>query len=227
MTLVMFCYIMACLAPQLANGAVTGKMLLYEDTFSTSKNSIFGGYSDNISDNYFQNGKYRIRVFPMDNSSIEQSRVKSSNIILEVDATQVSGPNDNGYGVIFRNNNWKSYYQFLISGDGYYQIARWMNNSWSTRLANNSWSTGPVDETWSPIYWINSSGIIHTGNATNLINVTCDANKFSFYINDKKVDEFSDNNSNPGTIGFMVRTGNTPGAVTIDFDILIVWGISR
>jgi hypothetical protein len=222
----MLCCILLCSAPQAANGAIAEKTLLYADNFSTSKNSIFGSYSDNTSNNYFENGKYRITVFPMNFSSAYQSGAKCSDIALEVEATQVSGPDDNGYRVIFRLYDWENYYYFLISGDGYYQIAKLMNNSWSARMMNNSWSTSLTDKTWSPIYWIKSSAI-HTENATNRINVTCDENKFSFYINDQKINEFMDNNSYPGGIGLMARTENTPGAVTIDFDNLRVWGISR
>jgi len=208
LTLSMFCCIMTCLASQPANGAITGDKPSYEDNFSTSKNSFFGSYSDDISSNYFENGKYRIEVFPMNSSSAYFARTMPTNFTLEVEATQVSGPNDNGYGVIFESENWKNYYYFLISSDGYYRIARLINNIWLVESMNN---------------W-NKSDVILTGNATNLINITCNKGNFSFCVNDQYVGGFNDEYSDPKMIGLMAETENTPGTVIIDFDNLKVWG---
>ena len=51
----------------------------------------------------------------------ECTQVEYSDFILEVDATQVSGPDNNTYGVIFRYGlDANEFYTFLISGDGFY-----------------------------------------------------------------------------------------------------------
>jgi hypothetical protein len=177
----------------------------YEENFSTSKNSFFGSYSGNFSSNYFENGKYRIRIFPMDNWSAYYAISVPRDFILEVEATQVSGPDDNGYGVIFGYKDEYNYNYFLISGDGYYQIAR---------LANGVWS----DDIWM------KSDAIHKGNNdTNLIKITSHEGKILFYVNERYVNKYENYNSDIGMIGLMAETKNTLGTVTIDFDNLKIW----
>jgi hypothetical protein len=203
--LTMFCCIMTGLASQPANGAITEDKPSYEENFSTSKNSFFGSYSDDISSNYFENGKYRIRIFRMNNWSAYYAISVPRDFILEVEATQVSGPDDNGYGVIFGYKDVDNYNYFLISGDGYYRIARLVNGVWS-------------DDIWM------KSDAIHTGNNdTNLINITSHEGKILFYVNERYVDKYENYNSEIGMIGLMAETENTPGTITIDFDNLKVW----
>ena len=43
---------------------------------------------------------------------------------LTVEATQISGPIDNEYGVLVRMNGDEQFYAFSISGDGYVRVAR-------------------------------------------------------------------------------------------------------
>jgi hypothetical protein len=208
LTLTTFCCIMTCLASQPSNGAITGDKPSYEENFSTSKNSFFDSYSDNISSNYFENGKYRISIFQMKRFSADRTVKVPKDFKLEVEATQVTGPNDNGYGVLFGYKSEGNYYYFLISGDGYYLVGGLINNIWSAKSMN----------IWE------KSDAIHTGNnVTNLINMTCNEGRFIFYVNDKYVYEFTDDNSNEGRIGLMVEAEKTPGTVTIDFDNLKVW----
>ena len=54
----------------------------------------------------------------------ECTTVEYSDFIIEVDATQVAGPDNNIYGVIFHYGlNEKEFYVFEISGDGFYTLA--------------------------------------------------------------------------------------------------------
>ena len=182
--------------------------LLYQENFSTSKNSAWGGdLSPNLS-YYFENGKYHLMVDSLNNWRPVSYGSNYTNFIIEVEATQESGPDDNTYGMILRRVDWNNYYDFLISGDGYYEIAKLENNI------------------WAPTSWKKSSAI-HTGNATNLIRVVCDGNKFSFYVNDVKLDDYTDNSFPSGTIGFTAGTNFSPGAVTIGFDNLKIWEIQK
>ncbi|MGV8126001.1 MAG: hypothetical protein ACP5PV_02155 [Methanothrix sp.] len=207
LTLVMLNYLTISLAQ------VSQTNLLYEDNFSTSKNSLFSIYSDANSSAYFKDGKYRMTATPPNGWASYYSGNKSSDIVMEVEATQVSGPNDNAYGVGFRDD-WINSYVFLISGDGYYHYDKLMNDAWL-----------PIRyQKWKPIIW-NKSSAIHTGNSTNLIRVSCKGDEFSFYINDIKVDTFRDiDNSIPsGGIGLIAAAGGSLGDVTIDFDNLRIW----
>jgi hypothetical protein len=220
LTLVMLSFVPISLAQTSQPLNDTKGKLLYEDNFSASKTSIF---SSKFTDNYhayFNNGKYRMELpFPCPVfANYHAGEENTSNIIMEVEATQVSGPNDNAYGVIFRHFNLSSFYLFMISGDGYYQFNRMLNGTWLLE----------PHQGWLPILW-KKSNAIHTGNATNRIKVSCNGDKFAFYVNDIKVDTYTDtNNSIPfGQIALIAGTGNTPGVVKIDFDNLKVWDISR
>jgi hypothetical protein len=151
LTLVMLSYVTISLAQ------VSQPNLLYEDNFSSSKNSLFSSYFDTNSSAYFENGKYRMTATPPNGWGDYYTGNNSSDIVMEVEATQVSGPNDNAYGVMFRDDS-INYYVFLISGDGYYHYDKLMNDIWL-----------PIRyQKWKPIIW-KKSNAIHTGNATNLI----------------------------------------------------------
>jgi hypothetical protein len=212
--------ILSCMPISLAQlsqpDAINGK-LLYDDNFSTSKNSIFSSYSDANSNILFENGKVRFTVRKPSYWIKCSGGNVSDNIILETEATQVSGPNDNAYGVIFRNKELRNYYIFMISGDGYYYINKVMNKTY-----------GPIKyyHNWSPILW-KKSNAIQTGNATNLIRVSCNGDKFSFYVNNVKVDEFIDDSLPTGNIGLIAGTNEALGTVIIDFDNLKVWTIAN
>jgi hypothetical protein len=201
----------------LSDDAIKGK-LLYEDNFSTSKDSLFSYSSNANQSNYFENGKYRIVVNNLNYWAKQAIGNNSSDIIMQIQAIPVSGPNDNAYGVIFRKADWNNYYVFLISGDGYYQIAKKRNGKWIDHAYQD----------WTYVLW-KKSGAIHLGKTANLIRVSCAGNQFKFYVNDIKIEEFTDNDYIPmGKIGLIAGTnGGTQGAVTIDFDDLKVWEISK
>jgi hypothetical protein len=86
-----------------------------------------------------------------------------------VQATQSAGPDNNGFGVLFRHQNNDNYYAFLISGDGYYQVTR--------RLSG----VDDVVSDWAPMPGIQQ------GQATNSIRVIGQGDTFTFLINDSQV----------------------------------------
>ena len=91
------------------------------------------------------------------------------NFDLIVQATQFAGPDNNGFGVLFRHQNNDNYYSFLISGDGYYQVDRRLNGV-----------DHPLSD-WAPI------PVIQRGQATNAIRVIGQGDTFTFLINDVQV----------------------------------------
>ena len=194
------------LADQPGN-ASKGK-LLYEENFSTSKGSLWGGDLGANFSYYFENGEYILNVNQMNSWRSVSYGQNYDNFILEVEATQESGPKDNVYGVMIRRVDWNNYYLFLISGDGYYEMAKVKNN------------------TWSPSNWKKSSAI-HTGDATNIIRVVCDGNNFSFYANDIKLDDYTDSSFPSGMIGVTGGTIYAKGNATIGFDNLRIWEIKK
>lgn len=202
-------------------------MQLYGDNFSTSKNSGFYSYTYQKENGYFENGKYRFTV----NQTNDWARLVVGNdysdIILEVEATQVSGPSDNAYGIIMRAKNSSTGYFFLISGDGYYTIIKSVNDTYTSIKSVDDTSSFGGQKLSYVIPWKKSSAI-HTGNATNLIRVVSDGDKFSFYVNKKPIGNYTDDSFGKGMIGLMAGTNyGFRGAVTIDFDNLTVWGNSK
>ena len=86
-----------------------------------------------------------------------------------VQANQSGGPDNNGFGLLFRHQNNDNYYAFLISGDGYYQVTR--------RLEG----VDDVVSDWAPL-----AGI-HQGQAANTLRVIGQGDTFTFLINDVQV----------------------------------------
>lgn len=126
--------------------------------------------------------------------------------VYEVEATQIDGPLDNGYGMLFRvNDETDDFYLFEISGDGFVWIGRYLNGGDDeiTPIVSNSWF---------------DSAAVSTGlNATNTLKVEAERANLIFYVNDQEVGRVTDNTFSKGDIGLMVRTLGA-GGVHIQFD---------
>jgi hypothetical protein len=128
--------------------------------------------------------------------------------VLEVDATQLSGPDDNSYGVVFRVKNSNAYYSFDISGDGYYAVKR------RDEAEGGRWTWIAAKD------WLESSAI-HQGASTNKIKIVVQGSHFAFYVNDQQIAEADDNTYRSGAIGLNAGSFHEPG-VRIGFDNLII-----
>ncbi len=92
-------------------------------------------------------------------------------------ARAIDGPEDNGFGVVFRlqdqgnqNTADDSYYLFLISSDGYYRVVRVIDGA--TRIVSD---------------WIDSTAIRVGIGAVNSLRVVGQGDRFAFYINETRV----------------------------------------
>lgn len=142
------------------------------------------------------NGVLRLSVGESGSGLYSAARPYFEDFDLRVDARPMSGPEDNGYGVIFRlydryddypllPDSWLdsgivrrvisfneryNYYLFLVSSDGFYRVARMLNG----------------DET-DISTWIESP-LVNTGmNVTNRLRVVGEGNQFTFYVNGERV----------------------------------------
>lgn len=127
--------------------------------------------------------------------------------VLEVDASQLGGPDDNSYGVVFRVENPNAYYSFDISGDGYFAVRR------RDESDGGSWTRLTED-------WL-ASNAIHQGASTNRITIIARRSQFSFYVNEQLVAEVVDSNYSSGAIGLNAGSFHEPG-VRIGFDNLTI-----
>lgn len=161
--------------------------------------------------------------------------------VLDVDATKLEGPDDNGIIVIFRLTDTENYYRFDISSDGYYSVSKVRGGE---PMIVSDW---------------NRSQAIYTGEGTNHIRVRAVGDTFSFEVNGMRlplcvaydpnvqplwdpsagepaclggqiVESWQDAELTQGKIGLGAQgfTGfdgenATPAVATIGFDNLIIW----
>lgn len=184
-------------------------------------------------------GRLRLEAAAANSGPFSAARQHFGDFDLRVQAAPVAGPADNGYGVIFRlqdNGNTDlsddSYYWFLISSDGYYQVMRVLNGV-QKRLSD----------------WIPSDAILPGLNVTNTLRVVASGSRFRFYANNQllplcvpdnpdgestftalnecvqgqMVNELIDSAIDSGRIGVIAHAFSEAGVV-VEFDNLVVMG---
>ena len=124
--------------------------------------------------------------------------------VLDVDATQVDGPIDNTYGVIFRYKDDRNFYRLDISGDGYFAVFK------------------RKDGAWSKVQDYAESAAVKQGNATNHLQVIAKGNQFTFNVNGETVKTFNDGDFGGGNIGVTAGSLFDNAGVHIAFDNLTV-----
>ncbi|MBK8984714.1 MAG: hypothetical protein IPM39_01315 [Chloroflexi bacterium] len=126
--------------------------------------------------------------------------------IYEMDATQVAGPLNNGYGLLFRLDNEKDdFYLFKISGDGYVWIGRYRGGG--------AGEAQPLIGQW----WFESTAVQQGLNRTNRLKVQAEGGNMIFYVNDQEVGRVTDDAFKQGDVGLMVETLGL-GGVQVQFD---------
>ena len=126
------------------------------------------------------------------------------NFSLEVDAAQVSGGNDNEYGLVFGYQDDDNYYELAISGDGYAGFFAKERGRWDTISA------------------FSASSAINQGNAVNRLRLEALEGSFSFYVNGQLALQEFDDRFTAGLIGFGCGSFAEP-SLHCTFDNLRVW----
>ena len=129
-----------------------------------------------------------------------------ADIELSTLARQVRGPNNNAYGVICRYVDESNFYIFLVSGDGYYAIAKYQSG-----ISQIQYLTGN-----DPDFFV-ASDAINTGVASNQIRVRCVGNQLSLFVNGQLLDTVEDSTFTSGDIG-IAASSLDDGQVVIEFD---------
>ncbi len=181
---------------------------LFEEKEFTETGCFYDSSTDEIQ--YFvEEGAFHIDVLVPEWYALSPCLGKDdfTDFILEVDATQVAGPDHNLYGIMLRyNDSAREYYYFAISGDGNY-----------TLVFDNLDAQEPTTKL---IHWTPSSAI-KTGASTNHIKIVAVGNTFELYVNDQLLDTIHDERISSGTVGFVVATSEEGGA-HIKFDNIMV-----
>ncbi|MCA9970704.1 MAG: hypothetical protein KC425_10840 [Anaerolineales bacterium] len=130
----------------------------------------------------------------------------------QVEATQVEGPVNNGYGMLFRVDDERdNFYVFEVSGDGYVWIGRYRNGG------EGEDGVEPLVGDW----WFESDAVNQGLNATNVLRVEAEGSNMVFFVNDQEVGRVSDAAFAAGDIGLMVETLGE-GGVRVQFDDFFV-----
>jgi hypothetical protein len=177
--------------------------LLLEDDFSRERWKVL---SDSEHRKGYAEGKYFIIVEAEEYSFWSIAGETYQDFVLEVETTQLDGPDNNDYGVILRYQDDANFYSFEISGDGYYTFSKLVD-----------------DELFDIIPW-QESAIINQGNSRNTLRVETVGANFTFYINDELIDAAIDSDFSQGDIGLLAGTYQETG-VHIAFDNLRVWAV--
>lgn len=125
-------------------------------------------------------------------------------VIISVSAQQVSGPNDNAYGVICRYQDEQNFYIFLISGDGYYAIGKYQSGGDGVQYLTEN---GQFVE----------SQAINQGTVSNQIQASCVGDELRLAVNGVPLLEVTDPTFVNGDVGLGVSTFQ-PGTAVVNFD---------
>jgi hypothetical protein len=126
--------------------------------------------------------------------------------VYEVDATQVAGPLNNGYGLLFRvDETDDSFYAFEVSGDGYVWIGycSGLCKIEATALVGRDWFRSPAVKT----------GLQETNNLKVIVNGI----RMTFFVNGLEVGRAVDDRRAEGDVALAVEALGQPG-VRVVFD---------
>jgi hypothetical protein len=144
-----------------------------------------------------------------------QNTASYGDIAVEVRTRQLSEEDNNGFGVACRvstDNMDYSGYEFFISGDGYYSIARVPEDD--------------NDELYEQVVEWERSSLINMGqDAENHILAVCYEDYLALYINGELAAEARDDMLESGSVAMAVLTYEEDTEVLVAFDDLRIWAV--
>ena len=182
---------------------------LFADDFSGDQNCGWVEYNRGGAVVAIENGKLNLSTSSPGEIFWTNPERSFGDAIINVRATQVSGVDDNAYGVICRYQDEQNYYVFLISGDGYYAIGKY------------SGANTPITYL-TPDGQYQASDLINQGKATNDIQASCIGNELSLAVNGQPFLTVVDTEFSSGDIG-LAAGALQQGTVEIAFDDLRVF----
>jgi hypothetical protein len=154
---------------------------------------------------YIADGAYHVVTADTHQIAVGVSQLLSlENFSLEVDAAQVSGGNDNEYGLVFGYQDDDNYYELAISGDGYVGFFAKERGRWETISA------------------FSASSAVNQGDAVNRLRLEALEGSFSFYVNGQLALLEFDDRFTAGLTGFGCGSF-AESSLHCTFDNLRVW----
>ncbi len=178
--------------------------LPYADNFD-NPGSGWKTVNDPIIQVQYQDSALHFRIDDLDQIAWSTPKGRRfGDFTLDVDATQVEGPDDNSYGVIMRYVDDRNFYRMDISGNGYIDVLKYKAGKW---IKLQDWT---------------ESTAIKTGAAANHLQVIAKGNQFTFKVNGQTVATFTDDEFKQGNIGLTAGTLFDQAGVHVAFDNLTV-----
>jgi hypothetical protein len=184
-------------------GTVEDYELTYEDDFSNPSSGWDDAF-DRYTTKQYGNNKYYIEITTSNLVAWGLANRNVADFRLEVDAAQEAGPNNNGYGVLFRLQDRDNFYRFDVSGDGFFLLSKFNSGEWVTLVP------------WT------ASSAINVGQAANRLAVEAIGSQIRVYANDSLLAEVEDDTITEGNFGFFASTFSEPN-LTISFDDISLW----
>jgi hypothetical protein len=186
--------------------ACQGDNLPYVETFDSEGSWRTG--SDTYTEGEIKDGVYDFHIISDDISRWSSAGKTFGDGIYEVEATQVDGPLDDGFGMILRADAEKGdFYLFKVSGDGYVWIGRYID--------------GVEEQPIIGSHWFESPAVKKGLNQTNKLRVYAESGNLIFYVNDNEVGRVTDGSFKEGDVGLFAQSLGI-GGVRVQFDNLSV-----
>jgi len=128
------------------------------------------------------------------------------NVQVEADATRLSGPLQNLFGLICRSSDLDNFYFFAISSDGYYALGK-IKKGQASLLGQDMMSY---------------SNSILQGDATNHLRLDCIGKTLTGYVNGVVIATSDDADFSSGQAGLVAGAHDLPG-VAVAFDDFVVY----
>jgi len=203
-SLVKYQHIFALLALFLVIFATACQPGQYEETFDKIGSWGSGRSTDVVGE--VENGVYEMLVKSNSELYLATAGESFGDGVYEVEATQIAGPLNNGYGFLFKvDDESDSFYVFEISGDGWIWIGRCADLCESEQVALVGGDC------------FRSPAVIQGLQATNTLRAVVDGTLMTFYVIGVDVGLTSDDRLTDGYIAVMVETLGERG-VRVIFD---------
>lgn len=199
---------LACAVPGLpgaGGGCTPDAGNLFQDDFSDEScgwEDIFRD-EDGISD--YDQGGFRLQVLQEQFDYWANPNVSFSDVVIEVDAKKIGGPDDNDFGVICRYVDTQNFYFFLVASDGFYAIGKSVAGSYE----------------YIGSEFMEPTDAVLGGDATNRIRAECVGSTLRLSANGTQLAEVTDSTFTSGDVGIIAGTFDTPGT-DILFDNFVV-----
>ncbi len=181
-------------------------LVLYEDDFSNPESGWQAFITDSGSAVTYEHQGIRFLVNEGNTDHWSIQNINIQDVQLAVDASKIGGPDDNIFGLICRFTEENSFYEFVISSDGYYAILKIINGEY-VMLSGDS---------------MDFHSAINQGRGTNRIRADCVGDQLSLFINNQLIESVKDDEIIAGRIGLIAGTTSESGT-DILFDNFVLY----